>query len=166
MICLVYYRGVSRSSSGRRQSRPDLAAMTSRLTRALVAAELPVLDRNGLPMWGYSVLVALDTGPVRTQATLADAINADKSRLIGVLDDLQARGLIERIPDPADRRARLLSITRAGHRLRETIQGEIQRNEERVLAKLSAADRAAFLKVLQHLATLPAEEFAANPTRR
>lgn len=132
--------------------------MTVRLSRALIAAELPVLERHDLPMWGYSVLVALDTRPIRTQAALADAIHADKTRLIGVLDELQQRGLIERTPDPADRRARLLSITPAGHRLRQTVQKAIQRNEERLLAQLPARDRAGFLKVLRHLADLPVDE--------
>ena len=140
------------------QPRPDLAAMTLRLTRALVAAERPVLDRHDLPMWGYAVLLALDTGPVRTQAALAEAINADKTRLIGILDDLQERGLIERTPDPADRRARLLSITPAGHQLRKAVQSEIQRNEQRLLARFPPRARDAFLKILRDLAELPVDE--------
>lgn len=143
-------------------SRPDLAAMTVRLSRALIAAELPVLERHDLPMWGYSVLLALDTEPIRTQAALAEAIHADKTRLIGVLDDLQQRGLIERTPDPADRRARLLSITPAGHRLRRAVQREIQRNEDRVLAQFPPRERASFLKVLRRLAALPVEEIAGE----
>lgn len=133
--------------------------MTSRLTRGLVAAELPVLARHQLSMWGYSVLNALDRGPAGSQAALAEAISADKSRLIVVLDELQARGLIERTPDPADRRSRLLSITAAGRRLRASVCGEIQRNEQRLLARLTAADRAAFLRGLQCLSALGTEEF-------
>jgi DNA-binding MarR family transcriptional regulator len=136
--------------------------MTTRLTRALVAAELPVLDRHQLSMWGYSVLTALESGPVGTQAALAESINADKSRLIGVLDDLQARGLIERAPDPADRRARLLSITPAGHQLRASVQSEIQRNEQRLLAQLPESDRAGFLNGLGYLAALPPAEFLGD----
>lgn len=142
--------------SGRR----DLAAMLQPLLRALVAAELPVLVRNGVSMWGYTVLNALDGGAARTQAALAQAIGADKTRIIGVLDELQDAGLISRQPDPADRRARLLSITPAGHRVRAAVQAEIQANENRVLGLLPAADRRAFLRAAQALSSLPPEEIA------
>ena len=57
--------------------RRDLAAMLHPLTRALVAAELPVLAGHGISMWGYVVLNALDDGPARTQAALALAIGKD-----------------------------------------------------------------------------------------
>src|SRR2546423_6520188 len=84
--------------------RRDLAAMLVPLARALVAREEPALLAHDISMWGYVVLTALAEQPVRTQAALAQAINADKSRIIGVLDHLQERGLIRRQPDTSDRR--------------------------------------------------------------
>jgi DNA-binding MarR family transcriptional regulator len=131
--------------------RPDLAAMLYPLVRELIALELPVLAAHEVSMWGYSVLTALDDTPVRTQAALAEAIGADKSRIIGTLDELQQAGLIERTPDPADRRVRLLSITPQGRRVRRTVRKEIQSREEQVLSTLAPADRKAFLRILQEL---------------
>jgi MarR family transcriptional regulator, organic hydroperoxide resistance regulator len=136
--------------------------MTTRLNRALLAAERPILARHDLPMWGYSVLIALDSRPIRTQTALADAIHADKTRLIGVLDHLEQRGLIERISDPADRRARLLSITPTGQRLYRAVQRDIRRNEERLLGQLEPRDRNSFLVALGYLATLPADEIVGK----
>ncbi|MFD9738302.1 MarR family winged helix-turn-helix transcriptional regulator [Umezawaea sp. NPDC059074] len=132
--------------------RPDLAAMIAPLQQALVAAELPVLRAHELSMWGYVVLSALDNQPVRTQAALAEVIGADKSRIIGVLDELEGDGLLERTRDPADRRARFVAITDEGRRRRRAVQAEVQRNEERVLAHLPPADREAFLRSLEVLA--------------
>src|ERR1700746_2512256 len=83
--------------------RRDLAAMAVPLARALVAAEEPILRAHGISMWGYIVLTALAEQPVRTQAALAQAIGADKSRIIADLDELQERGLIQRQADPAAR---------------------------------------------------------------
>ncbi len=83
--------------------RPDLAAMLAPLLREMIAAEQPVLDAHGLSMWGYVVLLTLDRSSVRTQAALADAIGADKTRIIRTLDDLQQQGFIEREADPDDR---------------------------------------------------------------
>jgi len=138
--------------------------MLQPLTRALIAAELPVLARHGVTMWGYVVLNALDGHPARTQAALAHAIGADKTRIIATFDDLQQAGLIAREPDPGDRRARLLSITEAGRRARRAVQAEIQANEERVLSRLPAADREAFLRAAQTLSALPPEEFTGRDT--
>jgi DNA-binding MarR family transcriptional regulator len=138
------------------RDRPDLAAMMVPLGRALMAAEQPILDAHGLAMWAYAVLLRLDAEPLRTQAALAEAIGADKTRIIAVLDDLTARGLISREPDPLDRRVRLLSLTPAGRALRDAVQTEIQAGEERLLADLPPADRAGLLRGLQALAALPA----------
>jgi DNA-binding MarR family transcriptional regulator len=131
--------------------RPDLAAMLAPLVRDMVAAEEPVLEAHGLTMWGYVVLSALDRSSIRTQAALATAIGADKTRIIRILDDLQDDGYIERRPDPDDRRARLLAITDAGRRVKDAVQTEIQRGEERWLGELSAEERRTFLRVLERL---------------
>src|SRR3984957_21191296 len=105
----LYHRAVVR-----KVMRPDLAEMLVDLARKTVAAEGPVLAAHGLSMWGYIVLHALDHSPIRTQAALAEAIGADKTRIIPTLDELQEQGYIERVPDPDDRRARLLEITKSG----------------------------------------------------
>ncbi|MGW5112589.1 MarR family winged helix-turn-helix transcriptional regulator [Nocardia sp. NPDC004123] len=140
--------------------RPDLAAMIVPLGRALMAAEQPVLTAHGLTMWAYVVLLHLDEGPARGQGVLAQEIGADKTRIIAVLDDLQERGLIERHPDPADRRARLLALTPEGRRLRDAAQAGIQAHEDHLLGKLPAADRRGFLNALITLAALPRDEIS------
>ncbi|OBH87576.1 MarR family transcriptional regulator [Mycobacterium scrofulaceum] len=136
----------------RKLTRPDLAAMLVPLTRQAVAAERPVLAAHGLSMWGYVILSALDSSPIRTQAALADAIGADKTRIIPTLDELQQQGYIERSPDPDDRRARLLAITSAGRSIRSAAQRDIQKGEERWLGQLTTTDREVFLRVLRQLA--------------
>jgi DNA-binding MarR family transcriptional regulator len=124
-------------------------------------AEQPILQRHGIAMWAYAVLLALDSGtePVRSQAALAQVIGADKTRIIAVLDDLQERGLIRREADPDDRRVRLLAITPSGRKLCRAVQTEIQEQEERTLARLEPPDRAAFLRILQTLAGLDPQEW-------
>jgi len=134
-----------------RAPRPDLAATLAPLVRELINAELPVLEAHGLSMWGYIVLGALNRSPVRSQAALADAIGADKTRIIATLDELQERGYIERRPDPDDRRVRLLALTESGRAVKDAAQAAIQRGEERWLGRLSANDRRVFLRILRQL---------------
>jgi DNA-binding MarR family transcriptional regulator len=88
---------------------------------------------------------------MRTQAALAAAIGADKTRIIRTLDDLQDDGYIERRPDPDDRRVRLLAITDTGRRVKDAVQDEIQRGEERWLGELTVEDRRTFLRVLERM---------------
>jgi DNA-binding MarR family transcriptional regulator len=166
----VYLRPMTDQRDQRREQeerqepgeRRDLAAMLHPLTRALVAAELPVLARHGISMWGYVVLNALEHGPARTQAALAQSIGADKTRIIATLDELQRAGLISREPDPADRRIRLLAISATGRQIRADAQSAIQANEERVLARLPPADRQAFLRVARILSELPPEQITGR----
>ncbi|WP_330228333.1 MarR family winged helix-turn-helix transcriptional regulator [Nocardia sp. NBC_00508] len=139
-------------------ARPDLAAMIVPLGRALMAAELPVLDRHELSMWSYAVLLGLGAEPVYTQAALAKTIGADKTRIIGVLDELQRRGLITRGPDPADRRVNLVSLTEAGRNIRDRAQRDIQARENQLLERLPAGDRRVFLRALRTLSDAVAEQ--------
>lgn len=125
--------------------------MLAPLLRELVAAEQPVLQAHGLTMWGYVVLLALDRSSMRTQAALAEAIGADKTRIIRTLDELQDRGHIERQPDPDDRRVRLLAITPSGRAVKDAAQADIQRGEERWLGELDTDERVAFLTALRRL---------------
>lgn len=134
--------------------RRDLPALLVPLMRALMAAEGPVLAKYDLSMWAYAVLTGLDGRPARTQAALAEAIGADKTRIIGVLDELQARGLILREPDPADRRARVLSLTDEGRRIFHELRTVIQAGENELLARLPAADRRGFLRGLTQLCAI------------
>jgi DNA-binding MarR family transcriptional regulator len=127
------------------------------LARALVAAEEPILRAHEISMWGYIVLTALAEQPVRTQAALAQAIGADKSRIIADLEELQERGLIQRQSDAADRRVHLLSLTPEGRRVRESVQSAIRRREEEILDLLPPGDREAFLRSLKALSELPPE---------
>jgi DNA-binding MarR family transcriptional regulator len=88
-------------------------------------------------------------GQAETQLALATAIGHDKTRLIGVLDALEAEGLITRAPDPP---ARLVSMTDDGRARHAAAVADIRAMEERFLAELSAAEREALPAILPRLA--------------
>ena len=127
--------------------------MFARITRRLIDAERPLLDAHGLSMWGYVALTHLARGPAETQLALAAAIGHDKTRLIAVLDALEADGLITREPDPNDRRARLVRITPAGLARHAAAVADIRAMEDELLGGLGASDREALLAILPQLAS-------------
>ena len=129
----------------------ELAAAFDRLTRRAVALELPVLAAHGLTMWEYVVLSGLVDGPALTQARLAEAVGRDKTRLIPILDALEARGLVTRAPNPADRRNKIVTITGPGRALRNAVASAISAAEAEVLGPLDAAERRTFRELLGRL---------------
>lgn len=135
-------------------SDDDLGALCARATRHLIAAERPLLDQHGLSMWQYIALSQLARAPAPTQLELARAISYDKTRLITLLDELQAAGLVSREPDPTDRRARLVSLTAKGAKRQAAAQAAIRAMEERKLANLPPAARRQLRSSLAVLADL------------
>jgi DNA-binding MarR family transcriptional regulator len=132
--------------------RPDLGASLHALTRAVLAREVPVLHAHEVEMWEYVVLGGLESGPAPTQSQLAVAVGRDKTRLIPILDGLEARGLLLRTPDPADRRNRVVALTDAGRSLLTACRASVRTLEDELLADLAPRERATFRNALERLA--------------
>lgn len=137
------------------EERPDLTALLHRLTKALVAAELPLLERHGLGMWPYVVLTELSRGAAPTQLALARAVDVDKTKMVAIIDGMETAGLVSRRPDPDDRRARIIEPTAAGRERLRAARAAIRRMEDDFLAALPPARRAALLAALHDLSAEP-----------
>ena len=117
---------------------------------AFVGTEL-----DGLPHRhrGYQVLREVVHGDQPSQLALAGHLGIDRTVMTYLIDDLVAEGLVERQPNPADRRQRKVVATELGHtRLAETCT-RVSAAEDRVLAALDPAERSAFREMLQRVAT-------------
>ena len=94
---------------------PQLLGYRLRLAQQAVFRDFAA-SVQGLSPGRVGVLIYIDANPGVTQSRLAEAAERDRSTMVGVLDQLQARGLIERRRG-ADRRTNGLSLTRAGRAL-------------------------------------------------
>ena len=102
----------------------------------------------GLRMITYSALTMVVENPGLRQSHLADALAIERPNLVVILDDLEERGLISRDRVPTDRRAYALTATLKGRKLYEEATAAVAAHEARMLAGVSAEDRAAALRVL------------------
>ena len=96
----------------------------------------------------WSVLATVQEAPGSGQKQAADAMGVDAVNFGQMIDVLEAKGLIERRIDPGDRRARKLHVTERGTSLRGRLRPTLLSAQERLLAPLSKAERAALLDML------------------
>jgi MarR family transcriptional regulator, lower aerobic nicotinate degradation pathway regulator len=99
----------------------------------------------------YAALQAISNNPGIDQRTLARMVGFDTSTIAGVIDRLDARGLVTRGTSDTDRRVRLLRLTAAGHALTHAVVPSMLRAQERILEPLSAAQRIKFMAMLRKL---------------
>jgi MarR family transcriptional regulator, lower aerobic nicotinate degradation pathway regulator len=105
----------------------------------------------GVRGYHYRLLAALEEFGPASQAALGRRTSIDRSDVVAVLNDLADRGLIERAPDPDDRRRNVITITPAGTQQLRTLDEVLAGVQEKLLAPLSVADRARLIKLLSRV---------------
>lgn len=93
----------------------------------------------------FAALDAIAEQPDIDQAGLAATISFDRATIGGVIDRLEAKGLVQRAVSAEDRRARRLRLTPAGGRLLAAVRPVVEAAQAEMLARLSPAERAAFV---------------------
>lgn len=97
----------------------------------------------------FAALDAIARQPDLDQASLAAEISFDRATIGGVIERLEQKGLVQRTVSEQDRRARQLSLTRAGERLLAASRPVVEALQAEILAPLSAAERATFVALAQ-----------------
>lgn len=99
----------------------------------------------------FAALDFIHANPGTDQARVAEAIAYDRATIGGVIDRLEQKGWIRRVVSERDRRARELSLTTEGRRIRAALLPIVQDLQDEILQSLSAADRARFLKLARQV---------------
>src|SRR6476646_1144739 len=108
----------------------------------------------GLHPYHHAILAVLDEGTRETQGSIADSLGYDRGQLVGLLDELEAAGLVVRRRDPADRRRHVVEMTATGRKTLAKLRALSKSLEEGFLEPLDERER----KVLHSLLLELAEE--------
>ena len=120
---------------------------------------------TGLTRAQWAVLAYVARNEGSTQAALADMLEIEPITLVRLLDKLEAAGLVERRPDPADRRVRRLHLTEATGPLLGQLQELASETRESALAGLSDAERRQLTDLLMKVrANLSGRDLGAKPS--
>ena len=126
----------------------------SRLFMLQSASFATIFDRFGITFGEFEVLAALlRSGPPyqMSPTRLVDAVVLSSGAMTNRIDRVEALGLVERLPDPSDRRGTLVVLTREG---RDTVDAAVVAhlaNEERLLGALTATERGTLARLLRKL---------------
>ena len=144
-----------------RRERPELdhspvgvVGRVSRLARELEARLETVYREHGLEPGWHDVLATLRrTGPPYQlrPSDFTGSLMLTSSGTTKRLDRLERAGLVERAPDPDDRRGVIITLTRAGHELIDRVTEAHLANEARLLAGLSPREREQLAGLLRKL---------------
>jgi DNA-binding MarR family transcriptional regulator len=158
---MTEHDGVDRILEEWARERPDLDASpigvvgrVSRLARELEARLEPVYRDHGLESGWHDVLATLRRSgpPYRLRARdFTGALMLTSSGTTKRLDRLERAGLIERSPDPDDRRGTLITLTPAGRELIDRVTDAHLDNERALLGALSEADQRRLADLLRKL---------------
>ncbi|WP_322750856.1 MULTISPECIES: MarR family winged helix-turn-helix transcriptional regulator [unclassified Frankia] len=116
----------------------------------LQAAQAAVGDFPG-GLRGLQVLSATAGGCERNQLGVARRLGVDRSVMVRLIDDLERGALVRRCPDPADRRARIVRPTEAGHTQLREVTARLRLAEQQILAPLTAQEQISFSDALRRV---------------
>jgi DNA-binding MarR family transcriptional regulator len=120
-------------------------------------------DGAGLHPYHHAILVLLDEGSRATQGSIADALGYDKGQLVGLLDELEDAGLVERQRDPSDRRRHVVRMTTAGAKTLARLRTLSAQLDAEFFGALDPSEREQLHRLLLRLAEQHLPHCRSNP---
>lgn len=118
----------------------DIGLLLAKLHAAGSVLNNRSLDDFGLRERSFSVLTLACSGLEPTQRELADFLGLDPSQVVSLIDDLESRGLVDRVTGKQDRRAKIIVSTAEGQRIHATARAALTLSEQEQLSSLTDAE--------------------------
>jgi len=118
------------------------------ISNAIVAE---ALEDEDMPVSQWAVLSMIDNHPEIDQSRLAEIVSIDKTNTGRLVDQLEAKGLVERRPNNSDRRIWMLRCTPLGHKTRKRLLPRALATQEALLSCLKPAHRELFIDLMSQV---------------
>jgi DNA-binding MarR family transcriptional regulator len=115
------------------------------ISTAIIAEEFAGED---MPVSEWAVLTMIDNHPDIDQSRLAEVVAIDKTNTGRLVDQLEAKGLVERRPNDLDRRVWMLRCTLLGYKTRKRLRSRALATQDKLLSCLKPADRERFIDLM------------------
>lgn len=152
IMCVARLRFMTRVAKGIASLDERIPFLLSQLGSYVAAEFQRLIADSGVQPRTYAVLAALAARNGQSQRELAAQLSIHRNVMVNIIDALEADGLVQRRPHPADRRAFAITLTERGHRLLLKLDGSARALEDAVTAELSARERDTLRSLLQQVA--------------
>ena len=139
-----------------RYAEMDVSAVQSFLTLLRVASDVienldACLARHDLLQgrWWVLILLMREENLTASPSVLADKAGVTRATMTGLLDSLERSNLIERIPNPEDRRMLSVKLTKKGQQRLDAVMPDYYARVAQVMQGLSEKDRSLLMEMLQ-----------------
>jgi len=142
------------------------AYLIRRLQMISTAVVAEALEGEDMPVSAWAVLSMIDNHPEIDQSRLAEIVSIDRTNTGRLVDQLEAKSLVERRPNDSDRRVWMLRCTPLGQKTRKRLRPRALATQERLLSCLAPADRERFIDLMSQVVMANEEYVRPGAGRR
>jgi DNA-binding MarR family transcriptional regulator len=127
------------------------AYLIRRLQMISTAIIAEAFEDEDMPVSQWAVLTIIENHPEIDQSRLAEVVAIDKTNTGRLVDQLEAKGLVERRPNDSDRRVWMLRCTPLGHKVQKRLRARALATQETLLSCLEPRDRERLVDLMSHV---------------
>ena len=134
-----------------KQGKPSLAYLIHDVARLQKRRFAESARRHGLTLPQWRVIAQLEHEGELSQIAIANLIESDPMTVSRMLERMEATGLVERVPDPSDSRAKLVRLTDSAHALYGAMRKVGEKVYDEALRGVSSNQRTALMAALERM---------------
>lgn len=124
------------------------AYLIRRLMMISTAMIAEAFEGEDMPVSAWAVLLMIYNYPDIDQSRLAEIVSIDRTNTGRLVDQLEAKGLVERLPNDLDRRVWMLRCTALGQKVRKKLRPRAFATQDELLSCLKPTDRERFIDLM------------------
>lgn len=130
---------------------PYLGFVLGKVSKAWLGRVNPGLEQLGVEIHQVGLMALIYFRGPQSQVELGRLMRIDRTTIVGLIDGIEAAGLVERQPNPQDRRAHRVTLTEKGKQVLETSEPIVNQVQRDFLSPLSTTEQETLMALLRRL---------------